>query len=1019
MKKLTSIILLSGTAAILTAAADLPPIDYSYCGYKASADTIPTLSSSLIVTPIDGDNTQAIQDAIDLIGALAPNAQGFRGVVQLKEGTYRLQGRLRINQSGIVLRGMGAEKTRLLMQGVDREPAIALQGQPSAINRCDTLPLCGQVHAGDLKVASTTTISHLKAGTEIEIVHPSTQSWIEKYGCQEYGGGISALGWKPGDVDVRYRRTLENDGNLMLDAPLYMSFNADEEQAYALVYPWSDGYVSECGIEDLSIEAEVTSPNPKDEQHLWTGISIDKAHDCWVRRVNFRNLAGSGVIVEPKGQRITIQDCLYLHPVGELAGHRRNAFYVFGQQVLVQRCLAEQALHAFAAGWAAPGPNAFVQCEAREALDYSGGIDAWATGLLFDIVDIDGHDIVLKNIGQDHNGAGWTAANSTLWQCSAAVIHCYAPDADNTNRAYGVWSQFQGNGIWVSSNEHVRPRSLFYAQLEKRLGKKCHPILLETPTEATSSPTPELAMQLAELARTTPKFTLEMLIRQQQAISADGYLTISKATQQQVSQKEKKLARQKPSATEKKEPIRIAVTNGHLTGNGALLVGGRYSTPWWNGKIRPPFIQQKAQPALTRFVPDRTGLGFTDHIDSVIAYLDKTQTLVFDQWYGLWYDRRRDDHERIRRRDADCWTPFYEQPWARSGKGAAWEGLSRYDLSQPNIWYYYRLQEFARKAPNHLLFLEHYFQHNILEAGAHWVDCPWRPVNNINQTVFPEPVPFAGDKRVFVAEWFYDEENATMRQLHRQYIRQNLEQFKDHPNVVHLISSEYTGPYHFTRFWLECIQEWEQETGQHPLIALACTKDVQDSLLADKKLSQVIDIIQIQYWFYKQADKRNPNTLWAPAGGQNMAPRQQQRKMPNGKTTFLDAYQAVSEYRQKFPDKAVTFYAQNYPDLGWAILMAGGSCCQVDIQDEEILTSLASMQIAEVGTDAKALSNGTSGLIYFTHDGEAVLSGMKPGKHALKQLHRDSKCVSVGTITVPANGTCRLTGKSNQIYYIL
>ena len=29
--------------------------------------------------------------------------------------------------------------------------------------------------------------------------------------------------------------------------------------------------------------------------------------------------------------------------------------------------------------------------------------------------------------------------------------------------------------------------------------------------------------------------------------------------------------------------------------------------------------------------------------------------LVFDQNYGLWYDRRRDDHERVRRRDGDVW----------------------------------------------------------------------------------------------------------------------------------------------------------------------------------------------------------------------------------------------------------------------------------------------------------------------------------------------------------------------------
>ena len=58
---------------------------------------------------------------------------------------------------------------------------------------------------------------------------------------------------------------------------------------------------------------------------------------------------------------------------------------------------------------------------------------------------------------------------------------------------------------------------------------------------------------------------------------------------------------------------------------------------------------------------------------------------------------RRDDHERVRRRDGDVWGPFYEQPFARSGKGTAWEGLSKYDLNRPNAWYWNRLKQFAEK----------------------------------------------------------------------------------------------------------------------------------------------------------------------------------------------------------------------------------------------------------------------------------------------------------------------------------
>ena len=126
---------------------------------------------------------------------------------------------------------------------------------------------------------------------------------------------------------------------------------------------------------------------------------------------------------------------------------------------------------------------------------------------------------------------------------------------------------------------------------------------------------------------------------------------------------------------------------------------------------------------------------------------------------------------------------------------------------------------------------------------------------------------------------------------------------------------------------MQTVAEWEAETGHRPLIALSCTRDVQDSLLADPVLSKVVDIIDIRYWHY------NTEGLWAPEGGKNMAPRQWMRKMKVGKTGFKEAYQAVREMRDRYPDKAVTFFAQQYPDYGWAILMAGGSLPNIPISD--------------------------------------------------------------------------------------
>src|SRR5439155_12090517 len=242
--------------------------------------------------------------------------------------------------------------------------------------------------------------------------------------------------------------------------------------------------------------------------------------------------------------------------------------------------------------------------------------------------------------------------------------------------------------------------------------------------------------------------------------------------------------------------------------------------------------------------------------------------------YGLWYDTRDADHERIRLMHGDGRPPFYELPLARSGQGLAWDGLSKYDLTKYNPWYFSRIKQLTDLCDRKGLVLinQHFFQHNILEAGAHWASCPWRSANNINQTGFPEPPPYAGDKRIFMAEQFYDVTNPTRTAIYRTYIRQCLANNADNANVIHLASAEFTGPLHFMRFWIDTVAEWEKETGKKPLIGLSATRDVQDAILSDPVRAPIVNVIDIQYWWY-EADR----SAYAPPGGTNLALRQWER----------------------------------------------------------------------------------------------------------------------------------------------
>ena len=982
-------------------------LDFSTCGYQASEQDIPSVRNVVFVSWKPGDNTTRIQRAIDYVASLPPDISGFRGAVLLDKGEFSLSGSIRIATSGIVLRGMNKESTILLKKGVDRGSLIYMEGENDLVIK-DTLQVLSNYVPVNTKTLEVALGTSLKKGDRIMVTRPSGKEWIASLGCNIFGGGISALGWKEGDMDLAWDRVVSDiNGNLLtLDAPLTVALDAKYGVSTIMTYQWN-GRIDNCGVENLTLVSDYDKHYPKDEDHCWTGISIEAAENCWVRQVNFRHFAGSAVIVQRTGSKITVEDCISKNPVSEIGGMRRCTFHTLGQQTLFQRCYSEQGIHDFAAGFCAAGPNAFVQCDSYQSLGFSGSIDAWACGLLFDVVNIDGHNLTFKNLGQDKNGAGWNTANSLFWQCTAAEIECYTPAKDAQNRAYGCWAQFSGDGEWAQSNNHVQPRSIFYAQLAERLQKEFadRARILPRNTSATSSPTVEVAMALAKEAY-NPRLTLEYWIEENKFIPSvvpTGVKSIDDI-------KEKKTISNK----QRTQP-EISIVNGRIQMDGVLLVGGSHTTPWWNGKLKTNFLK-KASPAITRFVPGREGLGLTDRIDSVVSFMKQKNILVFDQNYGLWYDRRRDDHERIRRRDGDVWGPFYEQPFGRSGQGTAWEGLSKYDLKRPNAWYWSRLKEFAEKGSKDglLLFHENYFQHNILEAGAHWVDCPWRSSNNINETGFPEPVPFAGDKRIFVADMFYDISHPVRRELHRQYIRQCLNNFADNSNVIQLTSAEFTGPLHFVQFWLDVIVEWEAETGKKAKVALSTTKDVQDAILADPKRAAVVDVIDIRYWHYKK------DGIFAPEGGKNMAPRQHMRKMKVGKITFNEAYKAVSEYRRKFPQKAVTFYAQNYPSMGWAVFMASGSCPVIPCKDKAFLKDAAVMEVEETNTDQyKKLVKSDTGNIIYSKSGTEIPIHLSSGKYVLKYIHPNSGEVNTINKSLKIKGlyTLKVPDKKEGIYW--
>lgn len=951
--------------------------DFSYAGYMAGEKAIPNTSPTIVVPVVADDATSIIQNAIDYVSSLPQNRNGLRGVVLLSTGDYAIKSSLKITTSGVVLRGCGVGKSRLIATGKDRRTLIRLYGYDDRkIGEThditdDYIP----VNATSVNIANT---SKLKQGDKIYILRPSTQEWIDKIATTHFGGGITALGWKPSATDIYWDRTIVSvEGTkITFDAPVTTALDKVYGGGMIIPYTWN-GRISNIGVENLTCISEYDKDNMKDEAHSWTAITMENLQDGWVRNINFIHFAGSAVYVDNSVKRVTVENCKSLAPISEIGGERRTSFFTAGQQCLFQRLYAEYGYHDFAVGYCAAGPNAFVQCHSFLPHSFSGSIDRWASGILFDIVNIEGQALSYKNHMQERQGSGWTAANSVFWQCSASLIECFSPPTAQ-NWAFGSWAEFSGDGYWQDSNNNINPRSLYYAQKKERFPDNTEDIgLMPFKGDASSSPKVKVAMELTKQAY-FPALTLSEWI---DSLNEKNEISVDIAAAKTFKQ-DKKL-----QPAEMNKPA-LEIKNGWLVRGDFVQTGGKHDVSWWNGSVQPSYLAKTASPHLTRYVPSRVGTGLTDDIDSVAKWMERKHIVAIDHNYGLWYERRRDDHERIRRINGDVWPPFYEQPFARSGQGTAYDGLSKYDLTKYNDFYWSRLKKFADLADQKGLVLLHqnYFQHNIIEAGAHWADSPWRPANNVNNTGFPEPVPYAGDKRIFFAEQFYDITHPVRREIHRKFIRQCLDNFKGNNSVIQLISAEYTGPLHFVEFWLDVIAEWEKETGEKPLIALSTTKDVQDAILADQSRAKYVDIIDIRYWQY-----RADGTTYEPKGGQNLAPRQHARLEKVGKVSFESVYRSVREYRLRFPEKAVTYYAVQYPENAWASFMAQGSlACLPVISDSRFLQASSKMDVVENQTkDGQyVLGNSNVGYIYYTGKSSVAIDlSSEKGTYAVYQVN--------------------------------
>jgi hypothetical protein len=484
--------------------------DFSNAGYKSGGVPIPNVAIKATVWPVLGDNSDNIQSAIDRVSSLPLDASGFRGVVLLKMGYYKLEKPLYIKASGVVLRGEGMGDIGTILYGILPAPDPNATGRqrfarPDFINigaekGTESLEDSKQVITDDYVPFGAVSFNvksakGFKKGDKVMVRRFGNEAWVKELKMKDEIANSSA--WK---FTISYDREIINiEGNkVTVDAPIFTAIETRWGGGELLKY--NDNRIENVGIENLR---GISDYNPQvrtttygnmdrdkmgkeyqyqgdeyysDENHYYNFISFTNAKNGWVRNVTALHFAYSAVITGAGAKWITVQDCVSLEPVSVRAGGRRFTFKMNGQLNLVQRCVSYKGRHSFAGESATASGNVFFECKAIMPYSTSEPHGYWVNGVLYDNVQAPltarYWDFIM----------GWAGANTVFWNCEGDFLVQSPPTAANYSFGHigvnaviynaALQDLTKPNGHVESMDKHVTPRSLYLTQLKERLGEQ-------------------------------------------------------------------------------------------------------------------------------------------------------------------------------------------------------------------------------------------------------------------------------------------------------------------------------------------------------------------------------------------------------------------------------------------------------------------------------------------------------------------------------------------------------------------
>ncbi len=226
--------------------------DFSTAGYEAGRAIPDVEAVERIAAPNGGDDTLAIQSAINAASKRAMKDTGFRGAVELGPGNYRVSSTLQDLGKRVVLRGAGMDRTQLHATG-SLNVLILAAGSGTPRNTSNSRRIVAKhVPVGGKSIALDSA-GDFSIGDRVFVQRPMTGPWISAIGTDRIP--VRSKGktnqWAPGISILSDRTIVGVHGNTIeLDTGLTDSISLqDDGQVWRYRF---EGRIQQVGVEGLS-----------------------------------------------------------------------------------------------------------------------------------------------------------------------------------------------------------------------------------------------------------------------------------------------------------------------------------------------------------------------------------------------------------------------------------------------------------------------------------------------------------------------------------------------------------------------------------------------------------------------------------------------------------------------------------------------------------------------------------------------------------------------------------------------